>query len=203
MRIRIHVDYEVPPRVKRAVLIGVPAAIMLASSVGWATVPNVFKDGDPLTAQAINDNFTALDTHASALEARLTKLESANIKETADGGFSLGATYCGQTAQTTPGDLSGLNFTGSSYAKVRTACQFTCSSNTAHMCSGPEIEKTVQLGRTMGQGWFSPGVYNSVNGDDFECSGWTTAANGPDGDYWQGSPSAATCNNSFPVLCCD
>jgi hypothetical protein len=75
MRVRINIDFEISPRVKRALKIGACAAIVLGASVAYAAVPNTFTDGDALSAQKMNDNFTSLDTRLTKLEAPPVTLE--------------------------------------------------------------------------------------------------------------------------------
>jgi microcystin-dependent protein len=60
MRVKVYV-VELPSWVRRfAVPVGVGVAGLLAwMAVSAAAVPNTFKDGDVLTAQALNDNFKA------------------------------------------------------------------------------------------------------------------------------------------------
>jgi hypothetical protein len=75
MRVRINFDFEISPRVKRVLKIGACAGIVLGASVAYATVPNTFMDGDVLSAQKMNDNFTSLDTRVTKLEAPPVTLE--------------------------------------------------------------------------------------------------------------------------------
>jgi len=198
----MRISFEIPARVERVLKVGAAVAVVLVASVALAGVPNTFKDGDPLSAQTMNDNFTSLDQ-------RISKLETLAVKLTSDGGYSTAATYCGETAST-PGDLSNLTNTGTGAAKAKAACVQTCgSSPTAHMCVGAELERSTALGvSSIGTGWFASGSYNNFAGDDFECVGWTstTHSGATSGDYWSpglGGPSVANCTTSFPVLCCD
>ena len=195
MRVKIHIDFEVPQRVKRALKIGVPVAIVLAGGgIVYANVPNTFKDGDALSAQTMNDNFTSLDT-------RLAKLESLSAKETNDGGWSLGAVYCGATGNTNAG-LTQLTGSATSYAKARAACQTACSQPSAHMCTGAELTHSAQVGfTTPSGGWYTTGANNST---DSECVGWTdsTSAN-YQAPSWTGEPNSDYCTSSHPVLCCN
>jgi microcystin-dependent protein len=57
----INVTIKFPDRLPRyVVFVGCLAFGLLGSiAVAWANVPNVFKDGDVLNAQALNDNFAA------------------------------------------------------------------------------------------------------------------------------------------------
>jgi hypothetical protein len=199
MRVRFNIDFELSPRVKRALRLAVPAVIVLGASAAYASVPSTFKDGDALSAQALNDDFGALDQ-------RLAKLESLSAKETADGGYSIGAKFCGASASTTKGDLSGLAVTGTTYTKLRTQCQVTCGAPSAHLCSGEELTRTTSLGMATGVGWYSGGV--APGGGFYECIGWTTVLNTQNGPLWSGAgpnaaPSFDTCDKSHPVLCCN
>jgi hypothetical protein len=206
MRIRFDIDFGLSKRA-RAVTLGVFAALVLASGVVLA-VPNVFKDGDTLSASATNQDFASVDSRLGAIETRITKAEALQSTRTADGGFSLGAVYCGASVVTTPGTLSGLAVDGgASYPRARAQCQQTCASASAHMCISDELARSVQLGIATGSGWFSAGSYNHpynvANSDDFECSGWTAATGANYGDYWSGTPSTANCTSLHPILCCD
>lgn len=57
----INVTIKFPDRLPRYVVFGGCLAFGLLGSiaVAWANVPNVFKDGDVLNAQALNDSFAA------------------------------------------------------------------------------------------------------------------------------------------------
>ena len=195
---RIHIDFVIPQRVKRILKIGAPLAVVLAASVVYANVPNTFKDGDLLSAQPMNDNFSSLDQ-------RIAKLEAVSAAQTADGGYSLGATYCGASSNTTKGDLSGLTVTGTGYAKARTQCQVTCGATSAHMCTGDEVERSSQLGlKPSGAGWYSPGTgYPLGSVGYFDCHGWIDGTTAFGGGAWNSTPQYATCDTLFPVLCCN
>jgi hypothetical protein len=69
MRIRINIDHEISPRAKRVLKLAVPVCILLVGGVALAGVPHTFADGDALSAQAMNDIFSNLDTRLSKLEA--------------------------------------------------------------------------------------------------------------------------------------
>jgi hypothetical protein len=68
MRVRFNVDFELSPRVKRVLRLGIPALVLLVGGVALAGVPHTFADGDPLSAQTMNDNFSSLDMRLSKLE---------------------------------------------------------------------------------------------------------------------------------------
>jgi hypothetical protein len=197
MRIRINLDFELPPRLRRALLVGIPVGSLLLAPLAWASVPTIFEDGDILSAEKMNANFSSLDQ-------RLMNLETLANKQTADGGFSLGARYCGATGNTS-GSLSGLATGGTGYAKAKAQCATTCSSPTAHMCTGNELTRSAALASNAAPaGWFSAGTGGPGS---YECLGWTSGASDYQGPLWGGGanqfPSANACNTSYPVLCCD
>jgi hypothetical protein len=202
---RIHIDFEISPRAKRALKVTAAAVIVLGGSAALAGVPNTFKSGDSLSAQTMNDNFTSLDT-------RLAKLEAFETKLTSDGGYAAGATYCGASANQTMGDMSGLTVTGTSRTKARTQCQTTCGSPSAHMCTGLELDRGAELGLTSSvpSGWYASGAAGpATGGPDYECLGWSSALSTQSGPSWSGAtgtygaPSFNSCNVLYPVLCCD
>jgi hypothetical protein len=196
MRVRIHIDFEVSPLLKRIGRLALPVVIILVGGAVYAGVPNTFKPGDSLSAQTMNDNFTALDQ-------RITKLEALSATETADGGWSSGATFCGSTG-TTVGDLSTLSSTGTAtgYAKARALCQAVCGAPGAHMCIAAEIVKSSALGHAVPKGWYSTGASDYYLNSD--CIGWTSTA-GYQGAVWDGTgPSfVSDCTSTNQVLCCD
>ena len=197
MHVRLHIDFEVSPRVKRVLKFGVPIAILLAGSVVFASVPNTFKDGDSLAAQTMNDNFTALDT-------RIANLETLSAKETNDGGFAPNASYCGASASTTKGDMSGLSVTGSGYVKARTQCQLTCSSPSAHFCDAHEIIHSAEIGASLPTGWYASGLQHGIASVFNDCKGWTDGTNANVGAVWAVTSAAGNnCDATWPVLCCN
>jgi microcystin-dependent protein len=69
MKVKVYViDLPVPNVVKRrAVQLGIPAFAVLAGGVALAGLPtSEYKDGSPLTAQALTDNFTYLQNEIAA-----------------------------------------------------------------------------------------------------------------------------------------
>jgi hypothetical protein len=70
MKIQVDVDLKVPRWVRNTALVLAPVAVVLATTaIVRAGVPNVFATGDTLSAQKMNDNFTALDGRVTILEA--------------------------------------------------------------------------------------------------------------------------------------
>jgi len=200
MRIKINVDIELSPRVKRALLIAVPAVVMVAASVAYAGVPNTFKDGDTLSAAGINDDFAALDKRLETAEGRLSTKVGPSYKA--------GATYCGSTAGTT-GDLAGISGSGAGYLKTKNACQAACAgSMSAHMCSAEEMVHGASLDiHPAASGWYATGVSREYLGstEGYECFGYTSKDGSRIGSVWSdgNQPSTAICSSSYPVLCCD
>src|SRR5258708_32790569 len=69
MRVHFQVEFELSPRTKRWLKLGIPVAVLLAGGVALAGVANTLKDGDPLSAQTMNANFASLDTRLAAVES--------------------------------------------------------------------------------------------------------------------------------------
>lgn len=197
---KIVIDLELSRRQKQvirgAVVVG---AVVAALGIGVAIAdPLAFSTSESLSSTKMNNNFTDLNTRLHTVEATLAHA-------TADGGYSLGATYCGETAPA-DGTLSALS--GSGYAKARTACQAlgTCSA-TAHMCTGEELTRSVAIGDVPGTGWYATAVYAQAAGvATRDCLGWKTNTSSDEGAIWDGNngPSGvAVCATSEAVLCCN
>ena len=124
----IHIDRT---SMRRGLVVGGTLLLMSGAGVALA-VPTTFKDGDTLTAAALNQNFTNL-------ESRVATLEMSNTRQTQSGKYSTGAVYCGETVNT-PGDLSSLSAVGAGYAKAKAVCEVVAGcSPTAHVCTLDEI----------------------------------------------------------------
>ena len=67
----VNVTIRFPDRLPRYVVFAGCLAFGLLGSiaVAWANVPNVFTDGDVLTAKALNDNFAAVGTPSGSIVA--------------------------------------------------------------------------------------------------------------------------------------
>jgi hypothetical protein len=72
--VTIHLRLPGSPR-KRWLLGGIVASVGLGA-IAYATVPNVFNAGDPLSATKVNANFTSLDTRVTKLEQPAYKVVS-------------------------------------------------------------------------------------------------------------------------------
>ena len=131
MKIKVFiVDFEISPRVKRwALRIGIPAVVLGGAAVALASPPHVCATGDPLQAVDLN-----------SLQAQITALQSFQAQATADGGYALGAKYCGQTSA-----VSGTAFGGHAGAKALCQAVSTCGAS-AHLCTGEELTRSASLG---------------------------------------------------------
>jgi hypothetical protein len=198
MRIKIDIDFEVPERMKRALRIAVPLVIVLGGSVAFAGVPTTFKDGDPVSAQTMNENFASVDKRIGDIESRISTKASTS--------YRLGASYCGSTPAT-KGDLSGVGGAGNGYAKARAACQTACGGSTsAHMCLGEELVRAVALGVAVPAGWYESAASTDAAGiEGYSCFGWISQEADRIAPFWRadGAPSRAACNTDKVVLCCD
>jgi len=76
---RVRIEFELSPRAKRVLHLAAPLGVLLLGGIALAGVPHTFNNGDPLSAQGMNDNFTNLD-------ARLAKIEALSL----DGGVVFG-----------------------------------------------------------------------------------------------------------------
>ncbi len=69
MKFQVNIDIDVPRWVRNVALVLVPVAVVVATTaIVRASVPNVFKDGDTLSALKMNDNFDALDLRVTTVE---------------------------------------------------------------------------------------------------------------------------------------
>jgi hypothetical protein len=240
MKIKIViVDFEMSPAAKkRLIRYGIPLAVVLGGgALAWAGndwgLPHSWSNpgatnyaGPNLAAQALDDNFNALADAGASLEARVAALEAAHAKETADGGYSVNATYCGASSATTGAFTDGI---ATGYAAGKKMCEATCSSPSAHMCSLEEMTRSSALGlappAAAGTLWVSWGGFTEeppsgatelgVLSDCGTCDvvgteGWTqTACNdgtptGFFGTAWTESGAGqAPCTDTNPVACCD
>jgi hypothetical protein len=205
----IVIDLELSARAKRiAAAVAIPLVVLGGGAVAYANVPHTWKDGDLLTAKDLNGNFDDLDGRVAALDQRITKVEALSAKQTSNGNYSIGATYCGATANT-PGDLSGINAAGGGYAKAAAACRSTCSSPTAHMCTADELVRTKTLtGGPGASGWYATGVFaprvNAASDWIMDCVSWANGTTDREGPVWVNYGAASsTCDAANPVLCCD
>jgi hypothetical protein len=69
MRIKIGIDFEVPPRVKRLLLWAIPVSILAAGGIAWASLPHSFVSGETLTAANLNSDLQNLDSRVATIES--------------------------------------------------------------------------------------------------------------------------------------
>jgi hypothetical protein len=188
MKIKVDVQFPTPVWLKRAVLVALPVALVVASSVVLADVPNTFKDGDTLSAQKLNDNFDAVDKRLAAIESK------ANVVTKNGKSISTAATFCGTSAAPQTGDLGG-------YVAAKALCEniAACNSPTAHVCTGEELMRSTTLGISLPD----DGRYASGEAYANDCGGFNLG-NGVNGPVWtKVGPHLLSCGTLLPVLCCD
>jgi hypothetical protein len=210
MGIDIKINIDLSPRQKKVVRAAVvTGAVIGALGIGIAIAAPIdttwVVTGAPLTAVQLKGSL-------DGLQAQVTALQAFQMQATANGSYSLGATYCGATAATEgafsgPGSLTG-------YASAKAQCQGVsgCSPAAGHMCTNEEIVRSMQVGVAVGaSGWISTGTaaqYTST-GRVMDCESWRGVSSTVDlGALWSpGSigpqPNFDWCNNPHAILCCD
>jgi len=202
MGIDIKISIDLSPLQKRIVRFAVVSgAVVAALGVGLAmATPHQWNTNDPLKATDLN---------------RLNVLTY-----TPDGGttqmISVGATmYCGATSTSYTGAMGG-------YEGAKAACQTTCASTTAHMCTSEELIRSQAVGAKLGAvtGWYASGVLwlttepSGIITSDCGGSGTFveayTQTQSNDGAFvlrgalWQnGGPNTDVCTDSYSIMCCD
>jgi len=180
----------------------VTALVIAATSIGYADVKHMFVKGDVVSAAAMNENFADLDGRITA----------ARVATNGTSSYSMGATKACPAAPATDGNI-GNNVSG--YTLAKKACEASCGSKTAHMCSAEEVVRLAQMGTPANPGWISTGLSSTTPGPtavENDCQGWSSRvgmlANPPNtqqfGTVWTGGfASFATCNTTQPISCCD
>jgi hypothetical protein len=64
----IVIRLRLPQTPRKRWLLGGIAALVCASTLVYATVPNIFHSGDPVSSKYVNDNFANLDTRIGTFE---------------------------------------------------------------------------------------------------------------------------------------
>ena len=138
------------------------------------------------------------------------------LSYTPDGGTtstkSVSGLFCGASPSITNGALTDPVTGAKGYLASKLICQGVCKSQTAHMCSAPELIGSMELGvsalqqaATAADLWYSAGVdipYSGLPTND--CGGWTLSS-GAWGPAWA-SPGVATldlCGDTELIACCD
>jgi hypothetical protein len=190
--------------------LGAGAAVVLVGAVVYAAVPNVFKPGDSLSYQKMNDNFNALVDLTTDQSIAGNKTVTGKLIISRNGKtYSLGAVYCGNVPTTPPTFPNGLLPTGG-YAGMKTLCQSAsgCSAS-AHMCTSDEIARSFSMGLNPVDGWYSTATWASDTGVSTgavsDCAAWTSASGTIAGAALVGGKpidhSCAAAN--IPIVCCD
>jgi hypothetical protein len=180
----------------------VTALVIAATSIGYADVKHMFVKGDVVSAAAMNENFADLDQRITA----------ARVATNGTSSYSMGATKACPAAPATDGNI-GKGVSG--YMVAKKACETSCNSKTAHMCSAEETVRLAQMGTPPNPGWISTGLSSTTPGPtavENDCYGWTTnvgtVATPPNtqqfGTVWTGMFAGfAGCNTMQPISCCD
>jgi hypothetical protein len=180
----------------------VTALLVAGTSVGFASVKHMFVSGTVVSAADMNDNFADLD-------ARIT---AGRVATNGTSSYSMGATKPCTAAPTTDGNI-GKGVSG--YVVAKKACETSCGSKTAHMCSAEETVRLAQMGTPPNAGWISTGLSSTTPGPtatENDCQGWSTnvgtLTSPPNtqqfGVVWTGGfASFGTCEQSHPISCCD
>jgi hypothetical protein len=215
----IVVDFELSSATKkRLIRCGIPAAVLLGGGAlayaGWSPLPQPnFPMNGPLTASDLNANFAALADAGSALDQRVTTLETGRFVGTIGGQpYSVGATgYKLQTSTGGPqgdGTYDGMQVGGYDGAKAK--CAAATGSSSAHMCTGDELSRSAAsgMGPPANFGWYA-GWYRYDNSAQavtyYDCAGYSSnvpTSGGPvAGTGW--APTTRSCNSAYAILCCD
>ena len=204
-----------------AALIGV--SIVCLGAIVFATVPNVFASGDPLSSSKMNQNFASLDsavamlntqvggmgTQLTNLGTRIAALEGPYVNPKTNKQYSRDAVYCGSTSAVT-GAIG-------TYAIAKSLCESVTNCGVAaHMCTADEILRSTAMGVAIpapasspsGCGWYSTGA--SLGGGNKDCYGWMSASSSELGSILTlngasglvPGPGNSPCNVPYPILCC-
>lgn len=107
--------------------------------------------------------------------------------------------YCGSTASLT-GAAGG-------YTTLRTLCQSTCGTTTAHVCGSQEILNTLQFAPSSipsTLAWYSTHIMASPTDSRYDCINWTSSSAALSGSTTgTTNPTSSACSTSQPFLCCD
>jgi hypothetical protein len=198
--------------------VGVVIGAGLAVAGAAFGVPNVFQTGQPISSEAVNTNFGALQTEVNELRALVEAAQQQGRVRR----------VCGATTTTFTGDIGG-------FAGVEAQCRVVCGTG-ARMCTGTEVLQHqsdllplpalggVGNGRdascaASGSGYWvgsAPYVVQGPNIDSngrpmslVNCSNWTEGverAAGASTAICRGSRGlemgAEWCSSRFPILCC-
>lgn len=179
----------------RTPLAAVPYAIEASVAATAATAANATNATNASTATG------ALNTRIALVESNVATLTTGKADAVVTNGtkqYSLGATYCGQTATSYAGGSVG------GYASAKALCQAACAgSASAHLCTADELVRSVSLGIAVpGTAWYAGGMGNADSPIVDDCGGFTDTAT--KGHTWaQNKPSYFFCTTQYPLNCCD
>lgn len=210
MSIDIRIHIELTDRQKRVMRAGVVTGTVIgALGLGIAIAQPIntswIAQNAPVSASSLAGNLTGLQSQITTLQEQIASLQAFQTQATQDGGYTLGAVFCGTT------DSHGV--TGSfGYSGAAALCQKVtgCSPTGAHMCSSEEIARTLGMGRPIAldnSSWYStatlvPDPSSNENIDD--CQGWTVATLPDVGACWGSTgPGQAGCSVALPIMCCN
>jgi len=126
---------------------------------------------------------------------------------------SVAGLYCGASGLQ-DGAISDPGSQTTGYRASKIICQNTCGSPTAHMCSGSELRRTLELEGSLPASvasqqflWYSSDVYAAVGSQaQSDCRGWTDPTGSYLGTAWSlatPAPNDGNCNEMLPIACCD
>ena len=223
MQITIKIDPTFPRWLRRLALhAGVPILLATAGAV-YAQVGDLhqFEDGEVLSAETLNENFSAL---AEAIEAQATELAAAT---------SAAAPFepCGLTAETTgaiaapasayEGTAGAITTSASGYEGAASLCRLlaTCDEGRARMCAAAEMvqfasnggDLAAQLGADFPTenndcGWIASGTLSESDQHyTSDCNGFKDGSIENFGSTWDltHDPGRESCAAPHRILCCD
>jgi microcystin-dependent protein len=76
---KIKIEMDMPRWLSRAILLGVPVAVVAIGAWVFADVPNTFKAGDTVSSQKLNDNFAAVTSQINAFETQLATIQNQSV----------------------------------------------------------------------------------------------------------------------------
>lgn len=154
---------------------------------------------------SLSAQLAMLEAKVAALEDQLAALEAKRpVFMNGAKTYSLDAKFCGFTANSFTGNLGG-------YTGAKTACEATCSSPTAHMCTSEELIRYRATGGTFVNPpafvWFASGVFSRMAGpiNLRDCAMFTSSdgANEANGALNGGALSFLFCDTQARIACCD
>jgi hypothetical protein len=162
MKIKIVViDWEIPPRVKRwALRIAVPAVVVAASAIAYASVPISFIAHGPLTAADLNADFTNLDGRVTALE---TLVPNATHAVSADSATNATHATSADTATSATSATTATTATSVASASIRLITNATMDCRPLDGGNGPATRCYCAANEIAISGGAFPGLGNELH----------------------------------------